>query len=139
IIDQSQINDGIPDILVSQIADPSTTTDVIYLTDADGTMIGNSVNIRHDNITSVGKWTADFYDLDGTRTVFTNEDRDLRLWVAELSAFGINQSNYEQVSSMRYSLKGTSDPAFAAFKVGVFDILSANNDFADTEQDEEVE
>ena len=123
IIDRHQIADGIPDILVSQIADPSNTTDEIYLTDAQGKMVGKRLSITHNKIASVGKWTADFYELSGKKTAFTNEDRDLRLWVAELSAFGINEENYKQVKSMRYKLNGTSDPAFAAFKVGVL-ILS---------------
>ena len=139
IIDRTQIDDGIPDILVSQIADPSSTTDEIYLTDAGGTMVGGSVKISHNNIPRVGIWTADFYTLDGQSTAFTNENRDVRLWVAELSAFGITQENYHLVKSMRYKLKGTSDPAFAAFKVGVFDILAANTDVAETEELDEVE
>ena len=139
IIDRHQIADGIPDILVSQIADPSNTTDEIYLTDAQGKMVGKRLSITHNKIASVGKWTADFYELSGKKTAFTNEDRDLRLWVAELSAFGINEENYKQVKSMRYKLNGTSDPAFAAFKVGVFDIISANNDEAESKDGEEVE
>lgn len=139
IIDQTQISDGIPDILVSQIADPSSTTDEIYLTDAAGVRVGNSIFINHVNISSVGRWAADFYVLNGTSAAFTNGERDLRLWVGELSAFGIDLANYERVKSMRYKLNGTSDPAFAAFKVGVFDILSANDDIADTDQDEGVE
>jgi len=139
IIDKDQIQDGIPDILVSQVADPSSTTDEIYLTDARGQVVGRSLSITHNNIASVGKWTADFYKLNGKETAFTNEDRDLRLWVAELSAFGIDGSNYFLVKSMRYKLKGSSDPAFAAFKVGVFDIISANNDQAESERGEAVE
>jgi len=139
IIDKKQISDGIPDILVSQIADPSSTTDEIYLTNEKGEIVGVPLSITHNKIPSVGKWTADFYKLNGKETAFTNEDRDLRLWVAELSAFGINNENYHLVKSMRYKLKGSSDPAFAAFKVGVFDIISANDDEAESKQGEAVE
>jgi len=77
IIDKNQIADGIPDILVSQIADPSSTTDEIYLADAQGKMVGKRLSITHNRIPSVGKWTADFYKLNGKETAFTNEDRDL--------------------------------------------------------------
>lgn len=139
IIDQNQIADGIPDIMVSQIADPSSTTDEIYMADGNGNKIGNSISINHVNIGRVGSWTADFYNLSGTSAAFINGERDLRLWVGELRAFGINNSNYQLVKSMRYKLNGSSDPAFAAFKVGVFDILSANNDLANTDQAQEVE
>jgi hypothetical protein len=139
IIDRYQIADSIPDILVSQIADPSSTTDEIYLADAQGKMVGRRLSITHNRIPSVGKWRADFYKLNGKETAFTDEDRDLRLWVAELSAFGINEENFHLVKSMRYRLNGTSDPAFAAFKVGVFDIISANNDEAESKKGEVVE
>jgi hypothetical protein len=139
IIDQAQIADGIPDILVSQIAQPSSTTDEIYMADANGAKVGNSIFINHVDIARVGSWHADFYNLDGKSAAFINGERDLRLWVGELSSFGINNSNYQSVKSMRYKLNGSSDPAFAAFKVGVFDILSANNDVAETDQNQEVE
>src|SRR5690606_22261451 len=105
----------------------------------NGKIVGNSLSISYSKIGSVGRWTADFYHLNGTSATFYDEDRDLRLWVAELSHFGINESNYQQVKSMRYKLNGTSDPAFAAFKVGVFDILSANDDEAESERGETVE
>ncbi|MEX2511404.1 MAG: Ig-like domain-containing protein [Cyclobacteriaceae bacterium] len=139
IIDETQIGDGIPDILVTQFAQPSTTLDEVFMADADGNMVGNSLSINHTLVATVGQWTADFYNLDGTLDAgFTKTDRDLRLWVADLSAFGINLANFDQVRSMRYRLNGDSDPAFAAYKVGVFDIVAANDDEAITNQEEPV-
>ncbi|MEX0882572.1 MAG: Ig-like domain-containing protein, partial [Cyclobacteriaceae bacterium] len=139
IIDETQIGDGIPDILVTQFAQPSTTLDEVFMADADGNMVGNSLSINHTEVVTVGQWTADFYNLDGTLDAgFTKTDRDLRLWVADLSAFGITLGNYEVVRSMRYRLNGDSDPAFAAYKVGVFGILAANNDEGITNQEEPV-
>jgi hypothetical protein len=139
IIDAAQIGDGIPDVLVTQFAQPSSTLDRIFLADADGNLVGNELSINHMDVPTVGRWTADFYNLDGTLDGgFTKTDRDLRLWVADLSAFGINLTNYEQVRSMRYRLNGDSDPAFAAYKVGVFDILAANNDEGTTNQEEPI-
>ncbi|EON75370.1 hypothetical protein ADIS_4074 [Lunatimonas lonarensis] len=132
IIDETQIGDGIPDILVTQMADPNGNLDAIFMTDADGNMIGNALSINHLTIPSLGKWSADFYRLNGTSAAFIKGTRDLRLWVAELSAFGITLDNYHLVRSMRYTLNGSSDPAFAAFKVGVFDIIAANDDHAET-------
>lgn len=139
IIDQTQIGDGIPDILVTQMADPSSTLDEIYMTDANGIRVGNSLRINHLNIPSLGKWSADFYRLDGLGAAFIKGTRDLRLWVADLSAFGITQHNYHLVRSMRYRLNGSSDPAFAAFKVGVFDIIAANDDQAEAMHNMPVE
>ncbi|MFC4874943.1 Ig-like domain-containing protein [Negadavirga shengliensis] len=138
IIDPDQIGDGIPDILVSQFADPSSVLDEIYMADDVGNLIGNSLAIDHTQVVRVGSWSADFYELNGNSAAFIKGSRDLRLWVADLSAFGIDQNNYDQVRSMRYRLNGTSDPAFAAYKVGVFDILAANNDHGTTNQGEPV-
>lgn len=138
IIDVTQIGDGIPDILVTQFADPSTILDAIFMTDANGNLIGNSLSINHMNIAPVGRWSADFYNLNGLSAAFIKGTRDLRLWVADLSAFGINTENYHEVRSMRYRLNGTSDPAFAAYKVGVFDIVAANNDQDSTFQESPV-
>jgi len=139
IIDPTQISDGIPDILVTQFADPSSTLDEVYLTDGDGNLVGNSLSIDHTAINILGQWSADFYNLDGSAgPTFIKTPRDLRLWVAELEAFGINMGNYEEVRSLRYRLNGTSDVAFAAYKVGVFDIVAANNDEGTTNQEEPI-
>ena len=139
LADSAQIADGIPDIVVSQIADPNSALDEIYFTDSIGNQVGESVAIDHTIIDQVGEWTPDFYNMDGTPSPYINGNRFIRLWVAELSAFGIDMDNYDQVKSMRYKLKGFSDPAFIAYKLGVFDILTANNDEAVALQDEEVQ
>ncbi|MDN3686572.1 Ig-like domain-containing protein [Cyclobacterium jeungdonense] len=138
IIDPTQISDGIPDILVTQFADPSSTLDEIFLTDENGNQVGNSLSINHTTIDILGQWSADFYELDGNSAAFTKSSRDLRLWVAELESFGINMGNYQGVRSLRYRLNGSSDLAFAAYKVGVFDIVAANNDEGFTNQEEPV-
>ncbi|WP_162417042.1 Ig-like domain-containing protein [Cyclobacterium roseum] len=138
IIDPDQISDGIPDILVTQFADPSATLDEIFLTDENGIQIGNSLSINHTTIDILGQWSADFYVLNGNSAAFTKSSRDLRLWVAELESFGINMGNYQDVRSLRYRLNGSSDLAFAAYKVGVFDIVAANNDEGFTNQEEPV-
>ncbi|SHN02270.1 hypothetical protein SAMN04488057_105270 [Cyclobacterium lianum] len=138
IIDPTQIGDGIPDVLVTQFADPSSTLDEIFLTDSDGNLVGNSLTINHTTVNILGQWSADFYELDGNDAAFVKSPRDLRLWVADLEAFGINLGNYEEVRSLRYRLNGSSDIAFAAYKVGVFDIVAANNDQGTTNQEEPV-
>lgn len=139
IIDPSQISDGIPDILVTQFADPSATLDEIFLTDENGNQVGNSLSINHTTIDILGQWSADFYNLNGSISAgFTKTSRDFRLWVAELESFGIDLTNYQDVRSLRYRLNGTSDLAFAAYKVGVFDIVAANNDEGFTNQEEPI-
>ncbi len=129
IIDPNLIGDGIPDILVSQIADPSSNLDRIFMVDGNGDMVGEELEINHLDVEFVGSWMADFYELDGTlETGFTNTDRDIRLWAVDLSEFGIDLNNYDEVRGLWYDLNGASDPAFVAFNTRIISLLTANND-----------
>lgn len=133
IIAPSQIGDGVPDILVSQIADPSAVLDSVYFTDGAGNLVGNKIAINHTTIASVGNWTADFYNANGTLSSgFTKTDRSIRVWAADISAFGINSTNYSPALSFRYKLNGSSDPAFLAFNSDIIQVVSANDDIAYT-------
>lgn len=113
------IGDGIPDIIVTQIADPSGSTDQYSFTNESGQIVGLPKSIRFTNITPVANWTADFYEAGTTpRTLtagFTNTDRPIRLWAADLSDFGITRDNYRSIFRFRITLSGNSDVAFAAY------------------------
>lgn len=118
-IQPSSIGDGIPDILVTQVADPSNSFDSYEFTDAAGNRVGSPINIVFNNISPVGNWTADFYDLKGNTLVlaagFTQTDRPMRLWAADLSELGITQANYKQIKNFKINLCGNSDVAFVAY------------------------
>lgn len=135
IIDVSHIGDGLPDILVSQIADPSSTLDSVYFTDGVGNLVGNKIAINHtsSSIPPVGKWVADFYNSNGTLSpAYIKTERNIRIWGADISAFGITAANYNPALTLRYKLNGSSDPAFLAFNSNVIQVTSANNDIAHT-------
>jgi len=136
IIDVNKINDGIPDLLISQVGFTvaGTPPDNIYFVDANGNRVGNIVSIDQSQVPFVGNWTADLYDLNGTITDsrYINTPRELRVWAADVSVFGINVSNYATVTALKYELKGYSDPAFLAFNTSIIQILSANDDAATT-------
>ncbi|MBX3253853.1 MAG: DUF11 domain-containing protein [Chitinophagaceae bacterium] len=141
IIDPSQIGDGLPDILVSQIADPSTVLDSVYFTDGSGNLVGNKIAINHmsSTIPAVGRWIADFYNANGTLSGgYTKTERTIRIWAADISAFGINGSNYSPALTLRYKLNGSSDPAFLAFNSNVITVTSANDDIINTPVDAPV-
>ncbi len=77
------IGDGVPDILVTQTADPSSKYDRYCFTDINGNMVGNYVDINLTNISSVGTWTADFYEATGSSILtpgYTATQRNIRLW-----------------------------------------------------------
>jgi len=87
-------------------------------TDINGVRVGNSVDIVLNNIPPVGKWTVNFFEATGATiltSALSNTPRDLRLWAADFSAFGINLSNVASVAYFRIILKGTSDIAFVAY------------------------
>ena len=122
------IGDGIPDIVVTQVADPSNSFDRYAFTDADGNVIGQTKDIVFTNITPVANWTADFYEASQHPIVltsgFTNTDRPMRLWAADLSDFGITAANYSTIARFRITLSGNSDVAFAAYNNRTFTINS---------------
>jgi hypothetical protein len=117
----SNVNDGIPDILISQVAQPSANnSDKFRFVNAAGNIVGNEVVVLlNDNVLfpTVGNWTADFYNNDSTQsqTTFVNTDRPLRFFAADLTLFGITSSNYMNAVALIYTPGGDSDPAFLAF------------------------
>ncbi|WP_066835984.1 T9SS type A sorting domain-containing protein [Rufibacter ruber] len=120
------IGDGMPDVLVTQIADPDPTrSDVYKFFDANNNQVGTSVSIVFDatNIPAVGNWQADFYEASQNpmtlQTSFTNGQRSVRLWAADFSVFGITQANYTQISRFEITLSGNSDLAFVAYNTAV--------------------
>lgn len=128
------IGDGVPDILVTQIADPSSLNDRYEFTDINGNRVGNSLSVVLSNITPVGNWMADFFEATGSQVLgsgFTQTQRPLRLWAADLSAFGINASNINSIAYFKITLSGDSDVAFVAYNtttINVSQVLDLRND-----------
>ena len=121
-IQAAALNDGVPDILVTQIAAPPTVdkSDIYSFLDAQGKIVGNSVKVTYvDGFPIVGNWVADFYEASQNPMTlavgFTNTPRPLRLWTAELSLFGITTANYDQIKKFQIALTGDSDLAFVAY------------------------
>jgi hypothetical protein len=125
-INPSSIGDGVPDILVTQVADPSGSYDRYNFTDINGAQVGNYKDIVFTSIIPVGSWTADFYEASANPLVltagYTKTDRQLRLWAADLSEFGVTVSNYQSIRNFRIGLSGTSDVAFVAYSTRSFAI-----------------
>lgn len=123
----SAIGDGIPDVLITQIADPSGTTDTYQFVNDNGDIVGNTVSISFSAIPAVGDWTADFYEASIIPMIlnlgFTNTDRPIRLWAADISAFGVTVANYSSISKLRINLAGNSDVAFIAYNHATVSVL----------------
>jgi hypothetical protein len=119
----SSIGDGIPDVIITQIADPSSTSfDRYQFTDVNGNSIGNHKDIILNTITPVGNWMADFYEASTNPMVlaagFTNTQRPFRLWAADFSEFGITLADLSSIAYFRINLNGNSDVAFVSYNHG---------------------
>uniref|UniRef100_UPI0040497EF3 T9SS type A sorting domain-containing protein n=1 Tax=Flavobacterium sp. TaxID=239 RepID=UPI0040497EF3 len=116
----ANVNDGLPDILVTQIASPSSTADTFRFVDSGGATVGNSVSANLNNNTNfpiVGNWNVDFYNNNSTQLTsgFVNTSREIRFLALDLTSFGINGTNYTDAVALIYTPSGSSDPAFLAF------------------------
>jgi hypothetical protein len=128
---ESRISDAEPDILITQIADPSSgTNDTFSFRDINGNVVGNAIVVSFNSITAIGTYKMDLFTLaDGqpyaTVTPSANGSagtgtRDIRIVSLRLSDFGINSGNYANIASFRFSPGGASDPAFIAYNANAF-------------------
>jgi len=125
--------DEVPDIMVSQIADPSDNSFSVYcFLDSNGNIVGSPVQIALNSINPLGTYKTDFFTLqagaplntatvNGWTTVGANT-RQIRVAAYKLSDFGINETNRTQVASFKVMPSGTSDPAFMAYNRSSFQV-----------------
>ncbi len=124
-IANSRINDAEPDIIVSQIAEPtSSASDVFYFVDANGGLVGNPVSVQMSNVPAIGTYKLDLFNItfntsydQATLTTGNNANgtRDIRLVGYKLSDFGITTTNNSAIAGFRIVPSGISDPAFIAY------------------------
>jgi uncharacterized repeat protein (TIGR01451 family)/gliding motility-associated-like protein len=132
IKDPRLIGDRIPDILISQVASPgSNNLDKVWFEDVNHQRVGVEVTINMFDaatVPPVGTWTLDLFNPLTGISPEMRSDRQIRIWAADASLFGLTQSNYTQPLYLRYKLGGASDPAFLAFNREFIDIITANDD-----------
>jgi hypothetical protein len=117
-ISLSAINDGVPDIFVTEEATPGPSSpDYFKFVDINGNTVGNVVTVVTSSLPQVGNWSADFYDLTAhqTQSTFIDQSRPLAYYAADLTTFGITSANYMNAVALIYQPNGQSDPAFLAF------------------------
>jgi len=127
------VNDAIPDILVSQVADPSDNAfDVFYFVDAQGNIVGNPVKINISGVNAVGTYKTDFFSLPTSTSINDaringvnsglGDTRNIRLVAYRLADFGITELNRSTATQFKVVPSGTSDPAFIAYNRSSFQI-----------------
>ena len=108
---------GAPDILVTQIGDPSARSDVFSFRDAMGALVGNTITVAFVSVPAVGNQRFNFYNNSGPRAHAPSlaGNRPLRMQAFDLGDFGITAANMAQVASFRQALSGDADVAFVAY------------------------
>lgn len=114
------IGDGIPDIIVSQVAQPNSVVDKFSFVNAAGVVIGNTVNVdfTSSSIPALGTYRLDLFNTNNGTPASgfpANDTRDIRLLAFDLSAFGITDATSSQIDRFVVNFSGSSDCAFIAF------------------------
>ncbi|PWB22196.1 T9SS sorting signal type C domain-containing protein [Flavobacterium sp. HTF] len=112
------IGDGVPDLIVTQVADPggSSLADKFKFIDATGNTVGTEISVAFGSVTAIGTYSLDLFKADGGSNGFSPAStRDIRLLGIETSSFGITSTNAAQVDRFVITFSGSSDCAFIAF------------------------
>ncbi|MEO6722659.1 MAG: T9SS type A sorting domain-containing protein [Ferruginibacter sp.] len=123
LIHLAKIIDDEPDIIITQIAQPSSGNDVFQFVDASGATVGNTITQNMTLLTKLGSYNVDLFNLSPSApfnsaicfSAFSIDVKEIRLVGFKLSDFGINASNYTQVASLKVTPSGNSDYAFIAY------------------------
>ena len=119
-IDLSTVGDGVPDILLSQVADPRGVSHTVGFFDEFGNPIGNAITVRAFGGgalgTVIGRYRLDVYDINGNPR-YTNTRRDYRLATIELSEFNIPINEMADVRILKINLSANADTSFIAFNM----------------------
>ncbi|MDM1549282.1 hypothetical protein HX096_15615 [Empedobacter falsenii] len=137
-VNSSSINDGIPDIIITQngaLTTAAANYDYYSFRNQNGTVVGVDYPINFANVlpTIRGKYNFYNYDYnlkdneainksrinDAVTSSCTpdgcNGERDIRILALDWSDLGITQANYQNIHSFNQKFNGASDIAFIAF------------------------
>lgn len=125
--------DAIPDVLVTQIASPTSSSFTTYcFVDASGNIVGKPVEINMSAVNRVGTYYSDFFTLSYAQSYNTavlngagnpgGNTRDIRVLAYKLSDFGIDDTNRSTVTHFKVLPNGTDDMAFMAYNRDTFTI-----------------
>ena len=119
------INDGIPDIIVTQTGQTSTTTDKYFFNNEAGQLVGSQYSVSFGGVSVVAQTNYVFYYVDTnlpdtarinkSLTFSGGGSRDLRVLALDWADMGITAANYQSIYSFNQLFNGASDVAFIAF------------------------
>ena len=112
------IGDGIPDIVVTQVAQPNSTVDSFKFVDVHGVIVGNAVSVAFTSIPVMGTYRLDLFNSGNGAPASgfsANDTREIRLLAMDMTSFGITAANAGSVDRFVVTFSGSSDCAFIAF------------------------
>ncbi len=110
------LGDTVPDLLVTQVADPAGATDTFKFVDKFNNIVGHAITVNFSNVTPVGTYSLDLFRADnGAMAYSPASTRDIRILGLETSEFGITRTNAADVDRFVITFSGSSDCAFIAF------------------------
>ena len=107
--------DAVPDVLVTQVGQPSSKTDTFYFIDDTGAVVGNSISIALSSVPVVARQNWQFWNPNHTKSTVGDGSRDLRIRAYYFADFGITPQNMGRVAGFVQALSGDSDIAFVAY------------------------
>lgn len=134
-LNANALNDGVPDILITQIAAPTSAQDTLAFFDSSNVRLGNAVAIdqlaigmvtRPNSGTQLKSLSADLYGIPDGTTLYATSTYDLRIRTYDLSNFGISANDIPNVRKLVWTAGGTSDPAFFAYNTSSFTAFNSS-------------
>ena len=120
--DPSQIGDGVPDIIGTQMGDVGAS-DVYRFVDSAGNTVGNTVAVNFGTTPSVGEQSWAFYSPAGVPvSAAIGGVRSVRIVAFDFGDFGITAANYLQITGFEQQLNGQSDVAFVAYNTAAMKV-----------------
>lgn len=131
-IQPSKISDAEPDIVITQIADPSTSAfDTYRFLDASNNVVGTPLQIDLSKLSPLGTYYLDLFSvannipLSGAKPTGVNSSnttRQIRFMAFRLSDFNITSSNYAQIRRLQIIPSGVTDMAFVAYNTATMNL-----------------
>ena len=124
----TQIGDGVPDIIGTQMGEPGPS-DIYWFYDSAGNVVGNTVAVSYAATPGAGNLAWALYRVTGAPINTAGwTPRPIHLTAFELADFGITSGNYTQVVGFAQQLSGASDVAFVAYNANVLKVLTNDLD-----------
>lgn len=129
----ARIGDNIPDMIVTQMGEPSSGRDTFRFVDVQGNTVGVPKSVSFSGADTLGLAFWAYYNASDGNYVTnqpgnpTNKDRNaraIRVVQWDLNDFGLTANNIGSVVRFEHLLSGDSDPAFVAYNTSSFRALS---------------